>query len=182
MAWQRVDLPQFVLLPLAAARARLQRGRRAFLGAAASGAGMSGSRSESEAGGPWIAVGRGRRLRLAAERWYWIVETLFRMRRLQRIWGHLGQFLQIVAETTLRQRLRKLLPPEAAEEEVSGSGWSGRKAGNGFQLPLWRFRIQLPLAEIQVGRSGQWLPAASGASASSCLCWRFCPFPSGSSE
>ena len=29
--------------------------------------------------------------------------------------------------------------------------------------------------------SGQWLPAASGASASSCL-WRFCPFPSGSSS
>ena len=77
-AWQRVDLPQFVLLPLAAARARLQRDRRAFLGAAASGAGMSGSRSESEAGGPWIAVGRGRRLR-PAERWHWIVERLFRI-------------------------------------------------------------------------------------------------------
>ena len=36
-------------------------------------------------------------------------------------------------------------------------------------------------SEIQVGGSGQWLPAASGASASSCL-WRFCPFPSGSSS
>ena len=163
MAWQRVDLPQFVLLPLAAARARLQRGRRAFLGAAASGAGMSGSRSESEAGGPWIAVGRGRRLRPAAERWYWIVETLFRMRRLQRIWGHLGQFLQIVAETTLRQRLRKLLPPEAAEEEVSGSGWSGRKAGNGFQLPL-----ALPLPAASGGNPGR----RKRAMASSCL-WRF---------
>ena len=57
MDLQRVDLPQFVLLPLAAARARLQRDRRAFLGAAASGAGMSGSRSESEAAGAHASDG-----------------------------------------------------------------------------------------------------------------------------
>ena len=53
--------------------------------------------SESEAG-PWIAVGRGgrrRRRRSWLERWYWIVESLFRIRRLQRIWGLLGQFLQM---------------------------------------------------------------------------------------
>ena len=45
----------------------------------------------------------------ALGRWRWLVRWLFRIRRLQRIWGHLGQFLQRIASKELRNNIRDRL-------------------------------------------------------------------------
>ena len=45
----------------------------------------------------------------ALGRWRRLVRTLFRIRRLQRIWGHLGQFLQRIASKELRNNIRDRL-------------------------------------------------------------------------
>ena len=50
-----------------------------------------------------------RRALTATVDWRRVVRTLFRIRRLQRIWGHLGQFLQVVASKELREDLRRQL-------------------------------------------------------------------------
>ena len=50
-----------------------------------------------------------RRALTAAVDWQRLVCILFRIRRLQRIWGHLGQFLQQVASKDIREDLRRLL-------------------------------------------------------------------------
>ena len=42
-------------------------------------------------------------------RWRGLVRSVQRIRRLQRIWGHLGQFLQTVCERRLRERVRQIL-------------------------------------------------------------------------
>ena len=46
----------------------------------------------------------------ALAQWRRIVRKLWRIRRLQRYWGHLGQWLQQVASKELRESLRKQLP------------------------------------------------------------------------
>ena len=46
----------------------------------------------------------------ALVRWRRVVRKLWRIRRLQRIWAHLGQWLQQVAGRELRESLRKKLP------------------------------------------------------------------------
>ena len=53
----------------------------------------------------WLVVA----LPAAAERWRRLVRSLFRIRRLQRIFGNLGQFLQLVASKELREELKRLL-------------------------------------------------------------------------
>ena len=46
----------------------------------------------------------------ALAQWRRIVRKLWRIRRLQRYFGHLGQWLQQVADKGLRERLRRRLP------------------------------------------------------------------------
>lgn len=48
-------------------------------------------------------------LDVVSQRWRRLVRSVQRIRRLQRIWGNLGQFLQLVAEKGLRERLRRTL-------------------------------------------------------------------------
>ena len=57
----------------------------------------------------WLVVPTDERAVPAAERWRLLVRSLFRIRRLQRIWGHLGQWLQVVASHKLREEIRTLL-------------------------------------------------------------------------
>ena len=57
----------------------------------------------------WLVVPTGKRAVPASERWRRLVRSLFRIRRLQRIFGHLGQFLQLVASKELREELKRLL-------------------------------------------------------------------------
>ena len=45
----------------------------------------------------------------ALGRWRRLVRTLFRIRRLQRIWGHLGNFLKEIASKELRNNIRDRL-------------------------------------------------------------------------
>ena len=45
----------------------------------------------------------------ALGRWRWLVRWLFRIRRLQRIWGLLGRFLQDTATKKLRNNIRDRL-------------------------------------------------------------------------
>ena len=45
----------------------------------------------------------------ALGRWRWLVRWLFRIRRLQRIWGLLGNFLKEVAPKKLRNNIRDRL-------------------------------------------------------------------------
>jgi hypothetical protein len=45
----------------------------------------------------------------AVRNWQRIVRTAHRVRRLQRLWGHLGLFLQTFP-SSLRDRLRLLMP------------------------------------------------------------------------
>ena len=53
-------------------------------------------------------------LSAAALRWRRIVRALQRVRRLQRLWGLLGSFLQTLP-TELRDRLRSVYPTAAPE-------------------------------------------------------------------
>ena len=46
----------------------------------------------------------------AVSRWRRMVRSLFRIRRLQRIWGVLGGHLRVARPAALRDRLRDQLP------------------------------------------------------------------------
>ena len=46
----------------------------------------------------------------ATSRWRRLLRHLLRVRRLQRLWGHLGGFLRTQFPSTLRDRLRDAYP------------------------------------------------------------------------
>ena len=71
--------------------------------ARASRAHSSGQDAAGEEADHWILLAG------AVARWRRVVRKLWRIRRLQRIWAHLGQWLQQVAGRELRQGLRKRL-------------------------------------------------------------------------